>query len=114
MTGSRRYLRRAVPQRVAHEAPSGVLIAKTVRPSLFDLRPGEGAVVEFEGEKVAAYLDDEGTMYMLSARCQHMGCTVGWNSRALTWDCPCYGSRYDHTGAIINGPTTKPLPRLQP
>ena len=113
MTSSRRYLRRVVPQRVAHESPSDVLIAKTVGRSFFDLRPGEGAVVEVEGEKVAAYLDDDGTTYMLSARCQHMGCTVGWNSRALTWDCPCHGSRYDHTGAILNGPTTKPLPPVE-
>jgi nucleotide-binding universal stress UspA family protein/nitrite reductase/ring-hydroxylating ferredoxin subunit len=113
MTSSRRYLRRVVPQRVAHESPSDVLIAKTVGRSFFDLRPGEGAVVEVEGEKVAAYLDDDGTTYMLSARCQHMGCTVGWNSRSLTWDCPCHGSRYDHTGAIINGPTTKPLPPVE-
>ncbi len=113
MTGSRRYIRRVVPQRVAHEAPCDVLIAKTVGRSFFDLRPGEGAVVEVEGEKVAAYVHDDGTTYMLSARCQHMGCTVGWNSRALTWDCPCHGSRYDYSGAIINGPTKKPLPPAQ-
>lgn len=113
MTGSRRYIRRVVPQRVAHEAPCDVLIAKTVGRSFFDLRPGEGAVVEVEGEKVAAYVHDDGTTYMLSARCQHMGCTVSWNSRALTWDCPCHGSRYDYSGAIINGPTKKPLPPAQ-
>ncbi len=113
MTGSRRYIQRVVPNRVAHEAPSDVLIVKTVSRSFFDLRPGEGAVVEVEGEKVAAYLHEDGTPYLLSARCQHLGCIVGWNSRARTWDCPCHGSRYDHSGAIINGPTTKPLPPIQ-
>ncbi len=110
MTGSRRYIQRVVPQRVAHEATSDVLIAKTVGRSFFDLRPGEGAVVEVGGEKVAAYIHDDGTTYMMSARCQHMGCTIGWNSRALTWDCPCHGSRYDYTGGVVKGPTTKPLP----
>jgi nucleotide-binding universal stress UspA family protein/nitrite reductase/ring-hydroxylating ferredoxin subunit len=113
MTGSRRYIQRVVPSRVAHEAPCDVLIAKTVSRSFFDLRPGEGAVVEVEEEKVAAYLHEDGTTYMLSARCQHMGCIVGWNSRARTWDCPCHGSRYDYMGAIINGPTTRPLPPVQ-
>ena len=110
MTGSRRYIQRAVPSRVAHEAGSDVLIVRTVSRSFFDLRPGEGAVVEVDGEKVAAYLHDDGTTYTLSARCQHMGCIVDWNSRARTWDCPCHGSRYEYSGAIINGPTTKPLP----
>ncbi len=113
MTGSRRYIQRVVPHRVAHEAPSAVLIAKTVSRSVFDLRPGEGAVVDVDGEKVAAYLHDDGSTYMLSARCQHMGCLVDWNSRARTWDCPCHGSRYDYAGAILAGPTTKPLPPIE-
>jgi nucleotide-binding universal stress UspA family protein/nitrite reductase/ring-hydroxylating ferredoxin subunit len=113
MTGSRRYLQRVVPNRVAHEAASDVLIAKTVSRSFFDLRPGEGAVVDVEGEKVAAYLHDDGSTYMLSARCQHMGCLVDWNSRARTWDCPCHGSRYDYAGAILAGPTVKPLPPVE-
>ena len=113
MTGSRRYIQRAVPSRVAHEAGSDVLIVRTVSRSFFDLRPGEGAVVEVDGEKVAAYLHDDGTTFALSARCQHMGCIVDWNSRARTWDCPCHGSRYEYSGAIITGPTTKPLPPVQ-
>lgn len=113
MTGSRRYIRRVVPNRIAHEAPVDVLISKTVGRSLLDLRPGEGAVVEIEGEKVAAYVSDDGTSYTVSARCQHLGCTVGWNSRARTWDCPCHGSRYDFKGGVINGPTTKPLPPVE-
>ena len=49
MTGSRRYIQRVVPSRVAHEAASDVLIVKTVSRSFFDLRPGEGAVVEVDG-----------------------------------------------------------------
>lgn len=110
MVGSQRYLRKVVPNRVAHEAPVDVLIAKTVGRSLFDLKPGEGGVVDVDGEKVAAFVDDDGTRYTVSARCQHLGCTVGWNGRARTWDCPCHGSRYDFKGGVINGPTTRPLP----
>lgn len=113
MVASLRHIRGSVPSRVAHESPSDVLIAKTVGRSFFDLRPGEGAVVEVDGEKVAAYLHDDGTTYLLSARCQHMGCIVGWNSRARTWDCPCHGSRYDYAGAVLNGPTTRPLPPVE-
>jgi Rieske Fe-S protein len=113
MTGSRRYLQRAVSNRIAHEATVDVLIAKTVGRPLFDLRPGDGAIVEIKDEKVAAYIADDGTLYTLSARCQHMGCTVGWNSQARTWDCPCHGSRYDFKGAVINGPATRPLPPVE-
>jgi len=113
MTGSRRYIQRVVPNRVAHEAPSDVLIVKTVSRSFFDLRPGEGAVIETDGQKVAAYLHYDGTTYALSARCTHMGCIVDWNSRARTWDCPCHGSRFEYTGTIINGPAARPLPPVK-
>ncbi len=113
MTGSRRYIQRVVPNRVAHKAPSDVLIVKTVSRSFFDLRPGEGAVIETDGEKVAAYLHEDRTTYALSARCTHMGCIVDWNSRARTWDCPCHGSRFEYTGMIINGPAARPLPPVK-
>jgi len=113
MEGSRRYLLAAVPNQVAHNAECDVLIAKTVGRSLWDLRPGEGGIADVEGQKVAAFVDGDGTLYTVSARCQHLGCTVGWNSKARTWDCPCHGSRYDFQGGVLRGPTTKPLPPIE-
>lgn len=112
MAGSR-HLRKVVPSQVAHNASVDVLVCKSVGRQLRDLRPGEGAVVEVGDQRVAAFIDDDGTVYALSARCQHLGCTVGWNGRARTWDCPCHGSRYDFKGGIINGPTQKPLPPVE-
>jgi nucleotide-binding universal stress UspA family protein/nitrite reductase/ring-hydroxylating ferredoxin subunit len=109
MAGARRYLLGAVPNKVSHDAPVDVLIAKTVGRSLEDLKPGEGAVVVAGGRKVAAYRDQEGTVHAVSARCTHMGCTVGWNDAALTWDCPCHGSRYALDGKVIHGPAEQNL-----
>ena len=73
---------------------------------------GQGAIVKVEGDKVAAFKDDEGVLHMLSARCTHMGCTVGWNSDDRTWDCPCHGSRYNASGEVIRGPAVKGLVKL--
>jgi nucleotide-binding universal stress UspA family protein len=109
MTGALRFLLGVVPDKVSHLAPCDVLIVNTVGRSLDDLELGEGAIVEVNGKKVAAFRDDSGELVTLSPKCKHMGCTVGWNHRAKTWDCPCHGSRYDSHGAVINGPTRHPL-----
>ena len=112
MTGHLRFLAGAVPDKVSHEAPCDVLIVNTVGRSIEDLEPGEGAIVEVGGKKVAAYRPESGDLVTLSPKCKHLGCTVGWNHRAKTWDCPCHGSRYESDGTVRNGPTRHPLDPL--
>lgn len=109
MGGHLRFLAGAVPDTVAHQAPCDVLIVNTVGRSIEDLERGEGAIVEVSGHKVAAFRDQTGALITLSPKCKHMGCTVGWNHRAKTWDCPCHGSRYESDGTVHNGPTRHPL-----
>jgi nucleotide-binding universal stress UspA family protein/nitrite reductase/ring-hydroxylating ferredoxin subunit len=109
MTGGLRFLLGVVPDKVSHQAPCDVLIVNTVGRSAADLEPGEGGIVELDGKRVAAYRDEQGALTVLSPRCKHMGCTVGWNHRAETWDCPCHGSRYEADGTVKNGPTRHPL-----
>jgi nucleotide-binding universal stress UspA family protein/nitrite reductase/ring-hydroxylating ferredoxin subunit len=109
MAGPRRFLLGSVPNKVAHSAPTDVLIAKTVGRTLEDIKPGHGAVVRADGQRVAAYRDEAGGVIALSPRCTHMGCTVDWNDAEKTWDCPCHGSRYSSDGTVIRGPATNPL-----
>jgi len=69
----------------------------------------EGKVIEIEGEKIAAFRDEDGQLHILNAKCKHLGCTVKWNNDEKTWDCPCHGSRYTYEGKVINGPANKNL-----
>lgn len=78
-------------------------------PSLDALRPGEGAVLDHDGDKVAAYHDAELGLRVMSARCTHMGCIVAFNPAERSFDCPCHGSRFDTEGQVIEGPATAPL-----
>lgn len=75
-----------------------------------DVKPGEGKVLEINGDQVAVYRDDHGELYAVSPVCTHLGCIVEWNPEERTWDCPCHGSRYEPDGTVINGPTKHPLP----
>jgi nucleotide-binding universal stress UspA family protein/nitrite reductase/ring-hydroxylating ferredoxin subunit len=113
MAGARRYLLGSVPAQVAHESPIDVLIAKTVGRSIDDLAPGHGGLVDVQGRRLAVYRADDGTLIVLSPRCQHMGCTVDWNDADGTWDCPCHGSRYRADGEVFKGPAKKDLDREQ-
>jgi cytochrome b6-f complex iron-sulfur subunit len=75
------------------QQPGGVL---PVRPN------GSGKpvmIVRGEGDQFSAY----------SLKCSHLGCTVGWNGEARTFDCPCHGSRYQADGSVLRGPAKRPL-----
>lgn len=72
-----------------------------------DVPPG-GALV-FRDERLALFRDDTG-VYALSLVCTHLGCTVAVSEDALS--CPCHGSRFDRQGQVLNGPTDRPLARL--
>jgi nucleotide-binding universal stress UspA family protein/nitrite reductase/ring-hydroxylating ferredoxin subunit len=109
IVGTRRYVMSSVPLELAHRAPRDLLIAKTVDRTLEDLAPGHGGVVEVSGNKLAVYIDADGTVHSLSPRCAHMGCTVDWNDADKTWDCPCHGSRYRFDGTVVHGPATRGL-----
>jgi glycine/D-amino acid oxidase-like deaminating enzyme/nitrite reductase/ring-hydroxylating ferredoxin subunit len=73
-------------------------------PAAAHLRPGEGAVITLERERVAVYRDPGGELHALSPVCTHLGCLVNWNGAERSWDCPCHGSRFDPAGQVINGP----------
>ncbi len=111
MSGVRRFLG-SVPNKVAHEVPSDVLIVKTVDRSADDLVAGHGGLVNVDGRQLAVYRDEGGDTYELSPRCTHMGCTVDWNDAAKTWDCPCHGSRFAFDGSVVRGPAADPLERV--
>jgi nitrite reductase/ring-hydroxylating ferredoxin subunit len=76
------------------------------------ITPGNGKVVEVNGQKIAAYRDENGEVHTLSPVCSHAGCIVNWNDAEKTWDCPCHGARYDIDGNILTGPATKGLKKV--
>jgi hypothetical protein len=74
-----------------------------------ELRPGEGGIVRQGMKKLAVSRDEDGGLHVCSAVCTHLGCHVHWNSTEQCWDCPCHGSQFDRTGAVLAGPAIAPL-----
>jgi glycine/D-amino acid oxidase-like deaminating enzyme/nitrite reductase/ring-hydroxylating ferredoxin subunit len=77
-----------------------------------EIAPNSGAVIREGLVKVAVYRDEAGELHRRSAVCTHLGCIVAWNPAAMTWDCPCHGSRYDKYGTVVNGPAAEDLKKV--
>ena len=45
----------------------------------------------------------------LSAVCTHAGCTVGFSSANMRFNCPCHGSQFSLQGAVLRAPAARPL-----
>jgi glycine/D-amino acid oxidase-like deaminating enzyme/nitrite reductase/ring-hydroxylating ferredoxin subunit len=81
--------------------------------SLEQLAPGDGGVVKVDGDKVAAFRDDDGVVHAVSPICTHLYCQVTFNAAERSWDCPCHGSRFATDGSVIQGPAVSPLERRE-
>ncbi|MFG0335811.1 MAG: FAD-dependent oxidoreductase, partial [Maioricimonas sp. JB049] len=92
----------------------GDRLKSLVAEPIDQLAPGNGAIVELDGQKVAAYRDDAGNVHACSPICTHLGCYVQWNRAERSWDCPCHGSRFATDGQILQGPALDPLEKVEP
>jgi nucleotide-binding universal stress UspA family protein/nitrite reductase/ring-hydroxylating ferredoxin subunit len=110
MTGAKRFFLNAVPEKVVDMSDRDVLVARTIAQVASELEPGEGGILVQAGERLAAFMDEQGELHLMSARCTHMGCTVAWSTADHVFECPCHGSRFGPRGEVVNGPAARPLP----
>lgn len=57
------------------------------------------------GKSLACYKDKSGFNHIIHNKCPHFGCSLIFNEKELTWDCPCHSSRFDIDGKCIKGPS---------
>ncbi|KAF0234017.1 MAG: FAD dependent [Desulfovibrionaceae bacterium] len=74
---------------------------------------GNGAILRRGVKKIAAFRDETGKIHEMSAVCPHLGGIVRWNPTEKTWDCPCHGSRFKETGAVMMGPANTNLTPIE-
>ncbi|HEY6566293.1 MAG TPA: universal stress protein [Actinomycetota bacterium] len=110
MQGKKRFFLNPVPEKVVDLSDRDVLVARTVAQVASELQPGDGGIIVQAGERLAAFMDDQGELRVMSAKCTHMGCTVAWNAGTHLFECPCHGSKFGPTGEVVNGPAARPLP----
>ena len=89
-------------------------------PSLFKIgKPEEysaGTVDERWKKKHRIWIVREspaegGGMFVIFARCTHLGCTPNWLEGQNKFKCPCHGSGFRRAGINFEGPAPRPLER---
>ena len=50
-------------------------------------------------------------LFVIYARCTHLGCTPNWKPGENKFKCPCHGSGYDSEGINFEGPAPRPMDR---
>jgi cytochrome b6-f complex iron-sulfur subunit len=72
---------------------------------------GGAALVQSSGGSFLVVRTGEAAFVALTATCTHEACTVtGRQGDAFV--CPCHGSRFSNSGAVLNGPATRALPQF--
>ena len=80
-----------------------------------DLAVGEPHLFRYPGD------DDPAILVRLTAtdvvafsqKCTHLGCVVYYEPDEQRWHCPCHEGNFDAaTGAVVSGPPTRPLGRI--
>ena len=54
-----------------------------------------------------------GGIYVIFARCTHLGCTPNWLAGQNKFKCPCHGSGFRWGGINFEGPAPRPLERCR-
>lgn len=52
-------------------------------------------------------------LFVIYARCTHLGCTPDWKESEGKFKCPCHGSGFDPEGINYEGPAPRPLDRAK-
>ena len=52
-------------------------------------------------------------IFVIYARCTHLGCTPDWKAGGNKFKCPCHGSGYDSEGINFEGPAPRPMDRAR-
>jgi len=50
-------------------------------------------------------------LFVVYARCTHLGCTPDWKQSENKFKCPCHGSGYDSEAINFEGPAPRPMDR---
>ena len=74
---------------------------------------GIGVSTKFQGQYRIWVVRNAERLFVIYARCTHLGCTPDWKASENKFKCPCHGSGYDSEGVNFEGPAPRPMDRAK-
>ena len=72
---------------------------------------GLGVETKFQRDYRIWVVRNAERLFVIYARCTHLGCTPDWKPSENKFKCPCHGSGYDSEGVNFEGPAPRPMDR---
>jgi cytochrome b6-f complex iron-sulfur subunit len=72
---------------------------------------GIGVDTKFQQQYRVWVVRNAERLFVIYARCTHLGCTPDWKPSENKFKCPCHGSGYDSEGVNFEGPAPRPMDR---
>ena len=74
---------------------------------------GVGIDTKFQKSQRIWVVRSTDRLFVIYARCTHLGCTPDWKESEGKFKCPCHGSGFDPEGINYEGPAPRPLDRAK-
>jgi Rieske Fe-S protein len=81
-----------------------------------DLQPGQVKLIYYPTDEDPALLIrlTDGEYVAYKQQCTHLSCPVHYAAQRNRLECPCHNGAFDaSTGAVLEGPPPRPLPRIK-
>lgn len=94
------------------EGTATQILAPTSPNSAFIMANGGGDNAAGDLAFGGFVVKNSGQIEVFAQNCSHLGCSVAFNQKEKTFDCPCHGSRFNINGTVLHGPAAFPLSNL--
>ena len=74
---------------------------------------GFGVDTRFQQQYRIWVVRNPSQIFVIYAKCPHLGCTPDWIASESKFKCPCHGSGFRMTGINFEGPAPRPLERYK-
>ncbi len=69
------------------------------------LEKNQSLIVKYKKKYLGIYKDDNGELFVIDARCPHLGCILSFNKEEKAYECPCHGSKFNYKGELLYSPS---------